>query len=238
MTKTRAPRRHVIAHTSGALDKTRNTLKDEVMADSPWPTIHAERQALAADLAGLSDEQWRTPSLCEGWTVQQVLGHMTATASMTPPVFLGHLIGAGFNFGKLAQKDIDAQTGGTPADTLERFKAQATSTKHPPGPTDTWLGETIVHSEDIRRALGMKHDYPTAAVTRVADFYKGSNLLIGAKKRIEGLTMRATDAEWSTGSGPEVAGPTTSLVLAMTGRKAALADLSGDGVGTLQQRMP
>ncbi len=60
----------------------------------------------------------------------------------------------------------------------------------------------------------------------MASFYQGSNLLIGSKKRIEGLTLRATDAEWSHGSGPEVSGPILSLVMAMTGRKAPLDDLT------------
>jgi len=78
---------------------------------------------------------------------------------------------------------------------------------------------------------------PGAAVTRVADFFKGSNLLIGAKKRIAGLSLRATDAQWSTGSGPEVAGPAISLVMAMTGRGAALDDLSGEGLATLRSRI-
>ena len=50
-----------------------------------------------------------------------------------------------------------------------------------------------MHSEDIRRALGIKHNYPTNAVAQVADFFKGSNLLIGSKRRIAGLTLRATD---------------------------------------------
>jgi hypothetical protein len=48
--------------------------------------------------------------------------------------------------------------------------------------------------------------------------------------------LKATDTEWSHGSGPEVAGPIVSLVLAMTGRKAALDDLSGDGVAELRSR--
>ena len=95
-----------------------------------------------------------------------------------------------------------------------------TSVKHPPGPTDTWLGEAIVHAEDIRRPLGIEHQYPTEAVVRVADFYKGSNLLIGSKNRIADLTLRATDTDWSHGTGPEVSGPILSLVMAMTGRKA------------------
>jgi hypothetical protein len=31
-----------------------------------WQQIHAERAALAADLADLTDQQWVTPSLCAG----------------------------------------------------------------------------------------------------------------------------------------------------------------------------
>jgi uncharacterized protein (TIGR03083 family) len=124
----------------------------------------------------------------------------------------------------------------SPADTLANFESVLTSVKHPPGPTATWLGETIVHSEDIRRALGIKHAYPADAVVTVADFYKGSNLLIGSKNRIAVLTLRATDADWSHGTGPEVKGPVLSLVLAMTGRTVADDDLAGDGVATLRSR--
>ena len=93
-----------------------------------------------------------------------------------------------------------------------------------------------MHAEDIRRPLGIEHHYPAEAVVRVADFYKGSNLLIGSKNRIDGLSLRATDADWSHGTGPEVSGPIMSLVMAMTGRKAADDDLSGDGVATLRSR--
>jgi uncharacterized protein (TIGR03083 family) len=98
------------------------------------------------------------------------------------------------------------------------------------------LGEAIVHSEDIRRPLGITRDYPQEAVIRVADFFKGSNLLIGSKKRIAGVELRASDADWTTGSGPEVSGPALSLVLAMTGRAAALTDLSGNGLEMLRSR--
>jgi hypothetical protein len=101
---------------------------------------------------------------------------------------------------------------------------------------DSWLGETIVHAEDIRRPLGISRHYPPGAVIRIADFYKGSNLLIGAKRRIAGLTLRATDADWSYGTGLQVSGPMLSLLLAMTGRKDSLADLSGDGVTVLRER--
>jgi uncharacterized protein (TIGR03083 family) len=202
----------------------------------PWPVIAAERAALADDLDGLADEQWSTPSMCDGWSVHQVLGHMTATARMTPPKFFGKLISSGFAFEKLANRDIANETKDGPAATLASFRSLVSSRRHPPGPNDSWLGEAIVHGEDIRRPLGIAHAYPTDAVRQVAEFYKGSNLIIGAKKRIAGLTLRATDTDWSHGSGPEAEGTVLALVLAMTGRKAALADLSGPGVETLRGR--
>ena len=197
---------------------------------SPWPSIHAERGALAADLTSLTDEQWSTPSLCVGWTVRDVLAHMTATAKMTAPKFLGRFARSGFRFHDMSASEVARETAGPPADTLAEFRSQLTATASPPGPVDAMLGEVLVHSEDIRRPLGIAHVYPPDAVARAAKFYQGSNLLIGAKTRIAGLKLKATDADWSIGEGPEVTGPGISLLLAMTGRKAALDDLSGEGV--------
>jgi uncharacterized protein (TIGR03083 family) len=201
-----------------------------------WPVIHAERKALATDLQALDAEQWQAASLCSQWTVRDVTAHMTATAKITPPAFFTKLAMSGFNFGRLQDKDITAEKGASTADTLARFDAVVNSEKHPPGPIDSWLGEAILHAEDIRRPLAIQHEYPTDAVVRLADFYKGSNLVVGTKRRIEGLTLRATDADWSHGSGPEVSGPIMPLVMAMTGRKAALDNLTGDGVATLRTR--
>jgi uncharacterized protein (TIGR03083 family) len=201
-----------------------------------WPTIHAERKALADDLESLTDEQWATSSLCTDWTVRDVLAHMTATSKISPGGFFGKLITSGFSMKNMQAKDIATEKGSSPADTLARFKAEVNSSKHPPGPTDTWLGETLIHAEDIRRPLGIKREYPTDALAQVADFYKGSNLVIGAKRRIAGLKLSATDTDWSQGDGPEVSGPIVSVMLAMTGRQAAIDDLSGEGVATLRSR--
>jgi uncharacterized protein (TIGR03083 family) len=201
-----------------------------------WPTVHAERKALAADLDGLDAQAWDTPSLCRGWSVRDVIAHMTATSKLRGPRFFVKLAGSGFRLARLQAKDIAVERGSSPADTLARFEAQLDSTGAPPGPTDTMLGEVVVHAEDVRRPLGIAHTYPTDAVVRVADFYKGSNLVIGAKRRIAGLTLQATDTDWVTGRGPTVAGPMLSIVLAMTGRTAALDDLHGEGVDTLRSR--
>jgi len=203
---------------------------------NPWPLIHAEREALAADLATLTDDQWATRSLCADWTVRDVLGHMIATAKMTPPAFFAGLTGAGFRFNAMNAKNVAREATPSPGDGLAEFRRHLKDTTHPPGPTEAMLGEAVIHSADIRRPLGMSREYPVEALTRVADFFKGSNLLIGAKRRITGLALRATDTGWATGTGPEVTGPHLSLVLAMTGRSAAHVDLSGEGLATLRSR--
>lgn len=207
------------------------------MAASPWPMIQAEREALADDLIRIDEDKWQTPSLCSRWSVRDVLGHMTATAKKTPPKFFLDFARAGFNFNAMTDKDIRLETAGTPAEGLAEFRGLIGATTHPPGPADAWLGEVLIHSEDIRRPLFIIREYPEAAVTRAADFYKGSNMIVGGKRRIEGLRLRATDADWSTGDGPEVTGPAISLLLAITGRTAVLKDLSGEGLNTLAARM-
>jgi uncharacterized protein (TIGR03083 family) len=201
-----------------------------------WPAILAERKALVTDLEGVSEDQWSAPSLCTGWTVRDVLAHMTATAKITPPGFFAKMLTSGFSFPRMQAKDIAVERGSSAADALARFEAVLTSRSHPPGPSDTMLGETVIHSEDIRRPLGIRHDYPMDALVQVGDFLKGSNLIIGAKRRIDGLTLHATDTQWSHGTGPGVSGSMLSLVIAMTGRRVADGELSGEGAETLRAR--
>jgi uncharacterized protein (TIGR03083 family) len=203
---------------------------------SPWPLIHAEREALIADLGTLTDDQWATPSLCDGWTVRDVLGHMIATTKMTPPRFFVKMAAAGFRFNSMTAKGVAAEATAKPGDGLANFRSHLKDTTAPPGPVEAMLGEVVIHPTDIRTTLGITHEYPEEALNRVADFYKASNLIVGAKRRIDGLTLRATDTGWCTGSGPEVTGPHLSLILAMTGRSTALADLSGEGLATLKGR--
>ena len=201
-----------------------------------WATVAAERGALASDLADLTPTQWDTPSLCSGWTVRDIVAHLSATASLNPGTFFFNMAKAGFNFDRFAHGQIDKHRGPDPAATLSEFRSLQNSTSAPPGPKTSWLGEVVVHGEDLRRPLGISHTYPPDAVREVIDFYKGSNMLIGSKKRVAGLALKATDADWQHGQGEAVEGPLLSLLLAMTGRAAACDDLSGSGVPTLRGR--
>jgi uncharacterized protein (TIGR03083 family) len=197
----------------------------------------SERASLTDALSGLQPADWDQPSLAAGWSVRDVVAHMIVTAEMTPPRFFGQMLGAGFNFNGLAEKNIALRQAGLSNEQLvDAYRARIDTRNAPPGPALSWLGETIVHGEDIFRALGDYRPHPAEHVVAIGNFYAGSNLLIGAKKRIAGLTLRATDTDWTRGSGPEVAGPAMALVMMMCGRKRALDDLSGPGVEVVRGR--
>jgi len=205
-------------------------------SDEIWKHIHAERGHMAATLTTLTPAQWAAPSWCAGWSVQDAAGHVLAAAEQTPGNFYKELIGAGFRFSVFTDRGAKRLAAVGPDELVRRLQARTSTTNHPPAPVMAMLGEIVVHGQDIRRPLGLEHRPPEAALVAVADSWKNSNLLIGSKRRIAGLRLKATDADWSHGDGPEVSGPLLALVLAMTGRKGAHADLSGDGLAALAAR--
>jgi len=201
-----------------------------------WRYIHGERVVMTESLASLSGEQWAAPSWCEGWSVQETAGHIVAAAEQTPLNFYKELAQAGFKFNVFTERGAKRVSAAGPDELVRRLGARTTTTNHPPAPVMAMLGEIIVHGEDIRRPLGLKHQPPDEALVALADSWKNTNLLIGAKKRIAGVRLFATDVTWSHGDGPEASGPLVSLILAMTGRKGAHADLRGEGVAVLASR--
>jgi uncharacterized protein (TIGR03083 family) len=201
-----------------------------------WKYIHSERAQVADTWVTLSPEQWAAASWCEGWSVQDTAGHILAAAEQTPLNFYKKMIAAGFRFNVFADRDAKRLASIGPQELVRRLRARTSTTNHPPAPVMAMLGEIVVHGEDIRRPLGLQHRPPEAAQVAIADTWKNSNILIGAKRRITGLRLQATDVEWVHGDGPDVSGPLISLILAMTGRQAVHPDLTGEGVAILASR--
>jgi uncharacterized protein (TIGR03083 family) len=201
-----------------------------------WTYIHAERAAMADTWTGLSADQWTTSSWCQGWSVQDTAGHILAAAEQTPFNFYKEMAAAGFRFNVFADRAAKRLGTLSAPELVDRLRARTATTNHPPAPVIAMLGEIVVHGEDIRRPLGLRHRYAEGALVAVADNYKKTNLLIGSKRRITGLRLRATDCDWAHGEGPEVNGPLASLILAMAGRTGAHHDLEGDGLPILQAR--
>ncbi|MGA8206853.1 MAG: maleylpyruvate isomerase family mycothiol-dependent enzyme [Candidatus Dormiibacterota bacterium] len=207
------------------------------MAAKWWPFIHAERAALIADLENISDAGWSTPSLCAGWTVRNVLAHMTDVAKLTPSRFVAKFAASGFRFNAMNETGMKAELGSDPAETLAGFRAQLDRTTSPPGGVDMLVGDMIIHSQDIRRPLEIAHTFQPEALTLMANSVVRSNLVLGGKRRSTGLKLTATDQDWTAGTGPEVKGPLASIIIVLTGREAGLPDLSGDGVSVLASRV-
>jgi uncharacterized protein (TIGR03083 family) len=129
-----------------------------------WVSVRPEREALAADLQAIDKGAWDTPSLCSEWTVRDVVAHITALARMTPAKFFQKLVASGFNPGRIQARDIAAERGNSVEETLARFRSVTSSKNRLPGQNKTLLGETLVHAEDIRRPLGIAHEYPFGAL--------------------------------------------------------------------------
>ena len=201
-----------------------------------WKNIHSERADMATTWSSLTSDQWATSSWCGGWTVKDTAGHVLSAAEQSPMNFFKEMGAAGFKFDVFTDRGAKKLSTLSPEELVRRLRARTTTTNHPPAPVMAMLGEIVVHGQDIRRPLGLTHASPPQALIALADSWKNANLLIGSKKRVAGLKLRATDADWVHGDGPEVSGPLISLILATSGRKRAHADLTGEGVAILATR--
>ncbi|WP_063002733.1 maleylpyruvate isomerase family mycothiol-dependent enzyme [Nocardia mikamii] len=211
-------------------------MADVISRDALWAMVRTERAALADNLADLDDQQWAQPSLCGRWTVEEVVAHLTAAASLGRVRWLASVVGARFDFDKHNERRLAEHRGANPAETLARFRSILTSTTAASGHTAAWLGEVIVHAQDIRRPLGIAREPSIGATTEVARFYAGRDFAVPSRSMIDGLRLEATDGPFAAGTGPLVSGTTIALTMAMAGRTAYFDDLSGSGVPTLRRR--
>jgi len=200
------------------------------------PMVRAERQTLSEFLDTLTPEQWAAPTVCDRWNVQDLVAHLVAAGHVTAPHFFVGLVRHGFSFDRFVENDVRTFNTGTTSEVKARFDQTVNSTRKPPGPAYVALGEVMVHGEDIRNAVGVRGQYSPEYLVTLADMYKRAGAPLRAKQRLKGLRLQATDVDWSTGEGPEMSGPCMSLIQAMTGRRSALADCTGEGVKALKAR--
>jgi uncharacterized protein (TIGR03083 family) len=206
--------------------------------DQLWALAHAERAALAEDLSDLSDEQWRHGTLCGKWDVEEVVAHLTAAASLGRWKWLRSMAAARFRPAVHNQRRLAEHRGSTPVETLAAFRAIIDSTIAPSAHTPAYLGEVVVHAQDIRHPLGLTRTPSLDALTPVAEFFARRNFAVPSRNHVVDLELRADDGPFAAGGGPLVTGPTLALVMCMAGRPAYLEELSGPGVQLLRTRLP
>jgi uncharacterized protein (TIGR03083 family) len=206
--------------------------------DEAWTAIDAQRQSLVRLLEGLSAEDWRRPSLCAGWTVRQVAAHVALQNT---------------RWSQLPRAVLDlARHGGLDG------AIHAAACRHAERPVDEIIGEIrdrigvhralptltfresaidyLVHGQDIALPLGCELAMPARLAALAADRVWSSARMFHAARRFAGYRFTADDIDWTVGQGPQVRGPIGALLLLLTGRSAALAQLTGPGVAALRAR--
>lgn len=161
----------------------------ELRGDDPGAVTVAcarQRRRLAATVASLSDEQWATPSRCDGWTIKDVVSHLDSTNGFWSISIASALEGSptrfleGFDPKATPAALAVADAATSPADLLERFAASSEALcSAVEGLTDAQLGvvgeappghlalrgvvahalwDAWVHERDILLPLGLPVD--------------------------------------------------------------------------------
>jgi len=151
-------------------------------------------------------------------------------------VFVG-MLKNGFNLNKMLATSAIEEGKRAPEDLAKALRDAVPLRNTPPlaKPEDV-LSDTVVHFQDIRRAVGEPGSIPEERLRLVLDRMAATGSIMGNKKRIAGLRLSATDIDWTHGTGPEVRGTGEALLMALCGRSSAIDDLTGEGVTTLRSR--
>lgn len=199
-----------------------------------WQVIDAERASAADLLADLSDVEWTYPSLCDGWTVRDVAAHLTLAPHGSVGRILVAVIKARGNFNRMVH-DTAVEQAALPTTQLVQLLRDAVG-KHRLAPGQKLkdaMMDVLVHGQDIALPLGLQRPMPLEPAVVSADHLWHMGFPFHARKRLAGLRLVATDAEWSAGEGDEVRGPIDALLMLLAGRTATVPRLTGAGVATL-----
>lgn len=196
-----------------------------------WQAIERERLRLADLLDTLTDDEWDHPSLCAGWRVRDVAAHV-ALAPQPPGPWdtVVSAVRARGSFHRL-NHDISVAHAGSRsgADLVAELRAHAASRRLFVATSyRNILYDTLVHAQDIAIPLHRTHPMPADAASAGATRVWTMGWPFWARRRLAGFRLRATDVDWTAGTGPqEISGPIEALLLLLTGRTAALHRLTG-----------
>jgi uncharacterized protein (TIGR03083 family) len=198
---------------------------------------------LGALLHELDDADFDRPSLCDGWRVRDVIGHMSVGHTTPGLQLTRQLAGYRFNIekGSFAESKLfaDRYSAAELRDLWDRELVQARSRKGIAKVVRNHEGfvDHLVHHQDIRRPLGRTRIVPEHRLVAALDaLAKLHTPMFSTKKKVKGLRLVATDIDWSGGDGPTVEGSGEALVMAAAGRHVALDELTGPGLPTLIER--
>lgn len=187
----------------------------------------------AAMLEGLGPEQWDEPSLCEGWRVRDVAGHLIWRLGSSTWELLR--TGAGSYFGRhvdpaAAVAEIGVREGSRPVEELARDLRSIAESKVRARQrvSIAELTEAVVHAYDMSEALGEElrlSPRSTAAVVMARLRAPGPGRTLARS-----YSLAATDARWELGRGPRIEATAAQITMhVFDRRRLALQPVEGAG---------
>ena len=197
--------------------------------DTIQDMIAAQRGELAAVLGELPAGRWDAATLCAGWRVREVVAHITMPFRYSAPRFMAELARSRGRFSQMA--DRVARRDAASLSAAELAEAVRSNVGHPwmppGGGFEGALAHDVIHGLDITVPLGLAFVVPEDRLRLVlpASLAERSVRYFGTE--LSGIELRATDLDWSLGSGAPLTGAAQDLLLALCGRKLPPGHLQG-----------
>ncbi|WP_375426637.1 maleylpyruvate isomerase family mycothiol-dependent enzyme [uncultured Friedmanniella sp.] len=210
------------------------------MDDETWSLVEDERRTLADLLEPLTPEQWSSPSLCAEWRIRDVAAHLGMTPGGAPSVatMLRALLA---NRGRLwaAGRDVAVAYAAMPtAEIVAGLRRDAAARTRPVFVVaDNILPDLVIHGQDIAVPLQITRPVPAAAGRLALARIWSMGWPFHARRRLDGVSLRADDCDWTAGNGPELLGSAGHLLLLMTGRVGAVERVRGPGADVVGRRV-
>jgi uncharacterized protein (TIGR03083 family) len=202
--------------------------------------LQAERQAFIELLETLTADEWAVPSLCAGWTVQDVAAHVAWMPALSAGQAVREMARSGFRINAMIADTARRWSARGPAAILEQLRTITRTGAVPVGTSpQIGLADAVIHQLDIRRPLSRPRPVPQDAFTAVAGLQMSvrwpKTVVVGGsvRRRLRGVRLEADDIPWAFGDGEQVRGSREALLLLLTNRPVAQGELAGPGVARL-----
>ena len=208
--------------------------------DAVFAAICRARLGFADLVAGLDPAELRTPSLCVGWSVRDVVGHLVLASNPPKARLLAAVIRARGSYDRAMDRLSRAEATRPFPELVANLRANAASRfavagVGPCGP----LTDVLVHTVDVAFPLALSWSAPPGAVRAGLEFAtSGRARAFVPPGQRSGLRLHAPDVGFTWGEGATVRGTGIDLLAAVCGRTALLGRLEGPGVAILASRAP
>ena len=174
----------------------------------------AEPADLADLLASLTSQQWEAPSLCERWRVRDVVAHVVSYDGLGAAGLARRLGGGRLLLDRVNAAGVAEHRDRDPQELVALLRQHAVPSGLPAGfGGRIALVDTLVHTQDVRRPLGLPRRVPAERLRAALPF-----ALLAPPIRALGHVRGA-------------------VLLAMAGRRGVAQERSGPGADRLARRL-